>query len=56
MLRFSVSWILIVLGLAVGLYWAIQLLIGVVAAVRSPELATGIGVSADGAFTFVAGP
>jgi hypothetical protein len=34
MLSFLVSWILIVLGLAVGLYEAIQLLIGVVAAVR----------------------
>jgi hypothetical protein len=55
MLRVLVSWILIVLGVVVGLYGAIQLLIGVVAAVRGPEPATGIGVAAGGALTFVAG-
>jgi hypothetical protein len=49
MLRVLVGWILTLVGIVVGVYGAIQFLLGVVAAGRGAELATAIGMTVGGA-------
>jgi hypothetical protein len=49
MLRGLIGWILILAGIVVGVYGAIQFLLGVVAAVRGADPGTAIGLTAGGA-------
>jgi hypothetical protein len=52
MLRVLGGWILTLVGIVVGVYGAIQVVIGVAAAARGTELATAIGLTAGGAVSF----
>jgi hypothetical protein len=52
MLRVLIGWIFTLVGIVVGVYGAIQFLLGVVAAVRGADLDTAIGLTAGGAVSF----